>query len=80
MTIKDNTKKIPVIDIGAYEFFIKPADFDADGVVNLRDFAIFSAAWQTSKDDNNWNPNCDISEPSDDVIDQMDFMKFVANW
>ncbi len=70
----------PVIDIGAYEFFIKSADFNADGVVNLRDFAIFSAAWQSSKDGNNWNPNCDISEPGDDVIDQMDFMKFITNW
>jgi hypothetical protein len=69
----------PVIDIGAYEFF-EPGDFDADGVVNLRDFAIFSSAWQSSKDGNNWNPNCDISEPGDDVIDQMDFMEFVANW
>ena len=69
----------PVIDIGAYEFF-ELGDFDVDGVVNLKDFAIFSAAWQSSKNDNNWNPNCDISEPGDDVIDQMDFMEFVANW
>jgi hypothetical protein len=51
------------------------------GVVDFKDFAVLAAAWRSRPGDNNWDPNCDISEPtSDGVIDELDLMVFCDNW
>ena len=44
-------------------------DFDGDNDVDADDCAIFEAAWQSRPGDANWNPACDISLPSDGVIE-----------
>ena len=54
-------------------------DFDTDGDVDLRDFAIFASAWRSSLGDGNWNPVCDISGP-DNVIDVLDLAVFTNYW
>lgn len=36
-----------IVDIGADEFFISPADFDMDGVVGFLDYAILANTWLT---------------------------------
>ena len=57
-----------------------PSDFEPDGDVDLVDFATFASAWLTEDGDAGWNPACDISIPSDDVIDARDLGVFVEHW
>jgi len=54
-------------------------DFNGDGV-DFVDFATFTAAWRSTPGDGNWNPACDISMPSDNVIDEKDLLVFCENW
>ncbi|MBI9015701.1 MAG: hypothetical protein JEZ07_00415 [Phycisphaerae bacterium] len=56
------------------------ADFDENGLVNLFDFHIFSNSWLALDSDFNWNPECDISEPSDNIISFDDFVVFASQW
>jgi hypothetical protein len=55
-------------------------DFDGDNDVDADDSAIFEAAWQSRPGDANWNPACDISTPSDGVIDEADRAIFLDHW
>jgi hypothetical protein len=57
-----------------------PADFNADGIVNFKDFAILALAWGSRFGQTDWNPVCDISEPTDDVIDELDLAKLTQYW
>jgi parallel beta-helix repeat protein len=78
------------VDMGADEYCNETSDNDADfndagngdGVVNYVDFAIFSKAWLSENDpcDDNWNPVCDISEITDNVIDANDLIVFAEEW
>lgn len=56
------------------------ADLDGDNDVDLEDFAIFSASWLSQPGDDHWNPDCDISIPSDGVVDELDLAVFCDNW
>jgi hypothetical protein len=55
-------------------------DFDGDGVVDANDFAILTGAMGSRPGDPNWNPACDISIPSDGVIDEADRAIFLDHW
>jgi len=55
-------------------------NFDYDNDVDLKDFAIFAAAWLSQPGDPSWNAACDISLPSDGVIDELDLAIFCDNW
>jgi hypothetical protein len=55
-------------------------DFDKDGDVDLKDFAIFASAWPTEYGDAEWNPDCDISIPVDDSVNMLDLVVFTDNW
>ena len=55
-------------------------DFYRDRVVDFKDFAIFAAAWGSRPGDENWKAACDISIPSDGVINILDFSEFCENW
>ena len=47
----------------------------------LPDFAVLSLAWLSDDTPSgNWNPDCDISEPPDGVIDELDLAVFSNNW
>jgi len=52
-------------------------DFDGNGVVDANDLAILDAAMGSRPGDANWNPACDISIPSDGVIDEADLAIFL---
>ncbi|NLH16176.1 MAG: right-handed parallel beta-helix repeat-containing protein [Phycisphaerae bacterium] len=65
-------------DMGAYEF--TRGDFRADGIVDLEDFAVFAAAWDTSIGEPHWNARCDISVPRDNKIKLSDFVVFAMQW
>jgi hypothetical protein len=57
-----------------------PGDFDGDGGVDCDDLRILALAWMSISGGDNWNPVCDISEPSDGVIDGQDFVVFALDW
>jgi probable HAF family extracellular repeat protein len=58
----------------------KTGDFDRDGKVDLPDFAIMASAWHSNPGDENWNADCDISEPNDCCIDAGDIRVLAGNW
>ena len=55
------------------------ANLDGEGGIDMKDFAVLAAAWQSSKGDANWNPVCNLAAP-DDVIDLADLAVFFDNW
>ena len=55
-------------------------DFDGDGDIDAADFAVFASAWHTKAGDAQWNTDCDISRPADNIIDALDLAVFVDNW
>jgi len=57
-----------------------PGDFDMNGEVNCDDLRVLALAWMSNLGGDNWNPVCDISEPSDEVIDGQDFGVFAMYW
>ena len=58
-----------------------PADIYPTGKVDMVDFAVFAAAWLSNDSPTaNWNPDCDISEPNDGFIDELDLAVLAANW
>lgn len=58
----------------------EPPDLDGDFDFDGKDFAILAAAWRAQPGHENWNPACDISEPSDNVIDELDLYVISKNW
>lgn len=56
------------------------ADLDEDCDVDFVDFAIFALAWLTEPGDAQWNPDCDISNTNDNIIDIKDLGVFCDNW
>ena len=59
---------------------VLPGDFDGDFDVDFDDFAILALAWLTEPGDAKWNPDCDISIPPDDIINEKDIDIFCDNW
>ncbi|MBC8481714.1 MAG: hypothetical protein H8D47_03520 [Planctomycetes bacterium] len=68
---------VRIIDVVGY---VEPADFYGDGVVNFIDFSIFVAAYPSKVGDENWNVDCDISNPPNGIIDFDDFQIFMDKW
>ncbi|KPJ65561.1 MAG: hypothetical protein AMJ43_10490 [Coxiella sp. DG_40] len=55
-------------------------DFVCPDGVTFADYSVFGAAWLSDPNYPNWDPNCDISEPNDNVIDERDLAVFCENW
>ena len=68
---------VRIIDVVGY---VEPADFYGDGVIDFTDHSIFAAAYLSEPDDENWNLDCDISEPADNIIGMLDFARLVDKW
>ncbi len=66
--------------VGVIHEKILLADFDSNDVVNFSDYSIFANAYMSGPGDGNWNEQCDISDPNDDVIDLLDFLWFIDEW
>lgn len=80
---KQYSRNLDPIDGTGIELVTEPGvvgDFYRDGVVDFKDFTDFAAAWGSKPGDDNWNPACDISAPSDGVIDELDLAVFCNNW
>jgi len=56
------------------------SDFVCPDGVTFVDYTVFGAAWLSEAGLANWDPNCDISEPNDNVIDERDLAVFCENW
>ncbi|MBN2210837.1 MAG: glycoside hydrolase family 9 protein [Sedimentisphaerales bacterium] len=50
-----------------------PGDINFDGAVNMADLTLFIHAWLSSPGDANWNPNANLAQPFDNIIDFADF-------
>ena len=55
-------------------------DVNGDHAVDANDLAVLTAAMGSHPGEANWNPSCDISMPSDGVIDEMDQAVFLDYW
>ncbi|MHC4735611.1 MAG: hypothetical protein ACYTDW_14325 [Planctomycetota bacterium] len=71
---------IPWDDISLDSLLICPADFDSDSDVDEKDLAIFASAWKTKPGDLHWDPDCDISIPADNFINEKDLAWLVDSW
>jgi hypothetical protein len=68
---------VRIIDVVGY---VRPADFSGDGIVNFTDYSIFAAAYLGKPNDENWNQDCDIAQPADNIIDMLDLARFMDEW
>jgi len=48
--------------------------------VDLQDFAVLAAAWQSTLGESRWNGSCDISEQPDATIDERDLAIFAQSY
>ncbi|MHC4185159.1 MAG: PASTA domain-containing protein [Planctomycetota bacterium] len=55
-------------------------DIDKNGSVDMTDYAALGSAWLAGYGDPEWNPHCDISDPYDDTVDELDLAAFLDNW
>jgi hypothetical protein len=55
-------------------------DLYIDGQINLDDFGVLANAWLTKPGDDRWNPECDISVPEDNIIDELDLAALANDW
>lgn len=55
-------------------------DLYVDEIVNLYDYAVLTAAWQTGRGDPGFNDICDLNEPKDNRIDALDLKEFLGYW
>ncbi len=82
-TDKQYSRNLDPVNGTGIELVTEPSidgDFDDDGDVDFEDFAVLANAWCSHKGDANWNPVCDISIPSDNIIDMLDLAVFIDNW
>jgi hypothetical protein len=56
------------------------ADMNRNCVIDLGDFAVFAAAWNSHPGDANWNPYCDIARPANAAVDTNDLLVLADNW
>lgn len=55
-------------------------DIDGSGQIDFKDFAILADAWRSTTGGTGWDSDCDISIPSDGVIDEKDLYVLCENW
>lgn len=55
-------------------------DMNLDGVVDMFDFALIGSAWRSHFSEGDWIGRCDLAEPRDLVIDEIDLAEFTMQW
>jgi len=55
-------------------------DFAEDYGVDSVDFSVLALSWQKEQGQAGYDPNCDISMPADDIIDEKDLKIFTDYW
>ncbi len=70
---------VPIVDMGADEYYWSPADFNSDGFVNFFDYALIADVWQLKPEDvNDYNDVYDLVD--NDFIDSNDLARFCEDW
>ncbi|MBN2455821.1 MAG: right-handed parallel beta-helix repeat-containing protein [Sedimentisphaerales bacterium] len=70
-----------IVDMGAYEFgWLYLGDFAGGCDVDFVDFAVLGLTWLKVDGQAGYDPNCDISLPADDFVDEKDLKIFTDNW
>jgi len=59
---------------------VTPGDFEPDCDVDFSDFAILGLSWLTESGDAEYNPNCDIAIPADNLVDMRDVAVLAEHW
>ena len=60
--------------------YIPLADVNGDRKVNLLDFIALATSWLTGRGDTDFNSSCDISSPSDSIVDARDLAVMAGYW
>jgi len=68
-----------IVDIGADEYYWRPPDFSADGIVNFIDYAMFALAWDTNSTDPGYDDMYDTNDDNN-LIDNNDLAFLCDNW
>jgi len=63
-----------------YDGPVLRADINADLNVDFRDYSALVAAWLTELGDPAWDEYCDISDPADYFIDELDLKVLCDEW
>jgi hypothetical protein len=61
-----------IVDMGADEYYLSPADFNDDLIVNFIDYTLFANVWQSS------NPEFSLDDDND--VDYSDLARFCEDW
>lgn len=56
------------------------ADFNGDGIVNLKDYAQFNDAYLSTPADPQWNYKCDLAPFINEQVDLNDFLVLAVQW
>ncbi|MDH4241654.1 MAG: right-handed parallel beta-helix repeat-containing protein, partial [Phycisphaerae bacterium] len=70
--------EVPIVDMGADEYYWSQADFNTDGLVNFFDYAFFASAWLTDPNNQYYNEICDLVD--NNCIDSNDLARFCEDW
>ncbi len=55
-------------------------DLDRDCDVDYYDLSIFTNSWLAVTGGDNWNDDCDMAEPKDGLINELDYAMLAQNW
>jgi hypothetical protein len=55
-------------------------DLNRDCRVDMTDITVLAPAWLSKASEQQWNPECNISEPEDNTINFKDFATFAEHW
>lgn len=66
--------------VGVLEEQNYSADINLDGVVDMFDFVLFASAWGSHFGQASWIGRCDLAEPRDYVVDELDMAVFSGQW
>jgi parallel beta-helix repeat protein len=66
-----------IVDIGADEYYRSP-DFNKNGIVDFKDFAVLALTWLKGAGNGGFNEICDLAD--DNIINVGDLELFCQNW
>ena len=56
------------------------SDFDANGRIDIADWAYIAESWMLESTDQNWKPQANLDGDGSDIIDWADMLILLDNW
>ncbi len=72
----DNGQEVEIV----VKSFKMLGDTNKDMRIDDQDLISLIDAWLAEPGDSNWNPDCDLAQPPDEIINGNDFALFAQNW